>query len=65
MSIYPLTIIDTDENKKDTVIKDYDYNVRQMLNKQFDGARGVFINKGLYLPYPLGYPFLQQIVLEH
>lgn len=48
--IYPLTIIDTDENKKDTVIKDYDHSVRQMLNKQFDGARGVFINKGLYLP---------------
>lgn len=48
--IYPLTIIDTDENKKDTLIKDYDHTVRRMLNKQFDGARGVFINKGLYLP---------------
>lgn len=48
--IYPLTIIDTDENKKDTVIKDYDNVVRRMLNHQFDGGRGVFINKGLYLP---------------
>lgn len=48
--VYPLTIIDADENKKDTVIKDYDHIVRRILNRQFDGGRSVFINEGLYLP---------------